>query len=234
VLALIEGTYGTGKTLLATWAALHSDVKVMANYEIKSPLYSPLSLPEVADSKEPLLAILDEAYIYLESRTSGKDVNIYMSYLLFQSRKRGVDFILTQQLNKTIDVRFREMADVRVLASKSDKGFSYDVFNANEDYLGNWEIPMALAETKIFPFYSTYQTINPGKDMAKELTLVEPSDVQATISKIISDLESEAPLKVWTKSTISDYCLEHLYPGSYADKVYARIKRMGNKETYKN
>jgi hypothetical protein len=225
MLVLIEGTYGSGKTLLATKAALSSDVPVLSNFKLNVPLYEPLDLSELADIKRKCLVILDEAYVYLESRTSGRDVNRYMSYMLFQSRKRGIDFILTEQLNTTIDVRYRDMTDLTIRAKRHGDDFTYSIYHPGEVYGGTWVLTKKLAE-KLFPLYDTTETVETPQDMGKELSMVDPANVQKVILKIIDDLENEGPLDTWSKPMIADYALEHRYPKKYVDLVYSRIKRV--------
>jgi len=241
MLVLVEGSYGSGKTLLCTHAATVYPGLVLSNYPLKLPNYRELSLPEVPSIDDQALIVLDEAYKYIRSRLSSSSaINNAMSDMLFQSRKMSKDFILTEQLNRTIDVNFRELADYVVRAYHLDEKtpndrFQYQLFQGgNEEFLGAFELTYAQAERHLFPLYDTLQKIETNKDMGKELILVEPKDTEKELKKVLAELEEESPLKSWTKPMIQDYCRQHMYPGKFADLIFARVKRIVTVESYKN
>jgi hypothetical protein len=241
MLTLIEVSYGSGKTLLATHTARLYPGLVLSNYPLKLPNYRELSLAEIPNIEEQALIILDEAYKYIRSRLSGSStINNAISDLLFQSRKMSKDFLLTEQLNRTIDVNFRELADFVIKAYHLDENlpterFQYHLFEgASGNYLGGWEMTRHYAEKNLFPLYDTYHKIQSNKDMGKELILVEPKDIQKELDKVLDELSNEAPLQVWTKPMIKDYCQEKLYPAKFGDMIYARIKRIVATQSYKS
>ena len=232
MLTLIEGSYGSGKTLLCTHAATHYPGLVLSNYPLKLPNYRELSLSDIPNIEDQALIILDEAYKYIRSRLSASSaINNAMSDLLFQSRKMSKDFLLTEQLNRTIDVNFRELADYIVKAYHLEPGtpndrFQYQLYTGGEtQLLGVFELSYKQAAKHLFPLYDTLKIIESNKDMGKELILVEPKDTEKEIRKVLDELENEVPLKYWTKPMVQDYCREHLYPGKFADLVMARLKR---------
>ncbi|MDD4972484.1 MAG: hypothetical protein PHT07_23890 [Paludibacter sp.] len=241
MLYLIEGSYGSGKTLLATRIAKYYPGLVLSNYPLLLPNYRELSLPDVPNIEEQALIILDEAYKYIRSRLSGSSaINNAMSDLLFQSRKISKDFVLTEQLNRTIDVNFRELADYIVQAYHLDEfrpteRFRYEVYDGHTgDRLGVYDMSLHWAKTYLYPLYDTLYKIETNKDMGKELILVEPKDMEKELSKILPELEEEIPLKAWTKPMIKDYCAQKLYPSKFADTIFARVKREVIRETYKS
>jgi len=241
MLYLIEGTYGSGKTLLATRIAKLYPGLVLSNYPLLLPNYRELSLPDVPNINEQALIILDEAYKYIRSRMSGSSsINNAISDLLFQSRKMDKDFLLTEQLNRTIDVNFRELADYLVKASHLDEGrpserFQYSLYEgATGHYIGTWDMSYSYVKKHLFPLYDTKQKIETNKDMGKELILVEPKDTEKELKKVLAELEEESPLKFWTKPMIQDYCRQRMYPGKFADLIFARVKRIVTVESYKN
>ena len=241
MLYLIEGTYGSGKTLLATRIAKLYPGLVLSNYPLLLPNYRELSLPDVPNINEQALIILDEAYKYIRSRMSGSSsINNAISDLLFQSRKMDKDFLLTEQLNRTIDVNFRELADYLVKASHLDEGqpserFQYSLYEgATGHYIGTWDMSYSYVKKHLFPLYDTKQKIETNKDMGKELILVDPKDIEKELNKIIPDLQEEAPLSAWNKGMIKDYCFQHMYPQKFADVIYARVKRQLAKDSYKS
>lgn len=228
---MIEGTYGTGKTLLATHIAKEVDklgIPIYSNYPLKLNNYHELVLSELPNLPGPVLVILDEAYVYLESRTSGRDVNRYMSYILMQSRKRQIDFVLTFQLNSMIDLRWTNLCDFAVesFRDNQNEAFVYDVKMQNGIPVGTYELPFDYAEKELFGLYDTFEVIDAPKDISQELTLVDPKDTEKALQGIIDALEKELPLDQWTKTMIDDYVFTKRMPNTYSQRAYARIQRI--------
>jgi len=168
-LTLIEGYMGSGKTLLTTDIALTSKVPVICNYKIKSNNVYPLELDELLHLTYPKCkVILDEAYTYLESRTSMNKLNLYMSYILFQSRKRGIDFIVTAQLADTIDSRFRDLCDIWIVAKQVKDGFLYAI--SDKQIIQFRKISFSSA-SKIWDKYDTTEVILPPQIQDLETTI---------------------------------------------------------------
>jgi hypothetical protein len=255
MLILVEATYGSGKTLLATNAALHEDCPVYANYELDIPNYNPLVFSEIMSIDGKALIIIDEAHMYINARRSGQPINVYLGQILFQSRKMDKDFILTDQLNRTVDVNFREMADFFIRCQRVDEfgnpvmrpdqndplgfndRFTYSLFSKDGSLLGRWEFDYNYAKKYLFPIYKTKELISAQKDINKELTLVDPVDTEKATNDIIDGIQDElpgVPLKEISKGIIEDYVLTHRYPKIYVNKVYSRLKSIILKQTYKN
>ena len=160
----IEGRYGSGKTLIATIMAVDSGKPIYANYPIKSDRYIPVT-PELLFEIDTGIIVLDEVYTWLESRTSGKPSSIYLSHILFQSRKRDMDFLITDQLLKTVDVRFRDMRDYDIRCKaipnyKNPVGFKYTIIDLIEKNFVRLFLPVEVAKEKgYFDLYDTYQKV---------------------------------------------------------------------------
>jgi hypothetical protein len=221
---IIFGDVGTGKTLLAAIMAIHDSRKVLANFEIKIDRWSMLEPQMLNDIHEPTLVIIDEAYSWLESRMSGNAINRYLSYCLFQSRKRQVDFVLTAQLLSTLDLRFKNMADVYIVAERNRKGFVYTVVYPGRR--GRKVLTMSLeTASKYWDKYDTMQLINPIDDELLYKVTPDKSSVLPTIDGAIEDLIKERPANEWTKGMVSDFCLDKMFPHSYVELIYNRLKR---------
>jgi hypothetical protein len=222
------GDVGSGKTLFTTGLALNETRQVLANYELKIPNYVKLKPEMLFDEKlPPSLVILDEAYAWLESRKSGTPMPIYMSYILFQSRKRFIDILMTDQLEGTIETRYRQMLNWRVECNEEKGlGFSYYFFKrARGGFLGPFRyfLPLQNAE-KIFPFYNTLEIIDP---MDKELIYKISEDKQETVDvvdSIVEEILSKFPLNAVKKAVIADYCLRNKHPHYLVELVFNRIK----------
>ncbi len=53
----------------------------------------------------------------------------------------------------------------------------------------------------------------------------QSSELLGELDNIIEDMTKEIPARIWTKSMVSDYCIEKSLPRSHVDRLYGRIKR---------
>jgi hypothetical protein len=224
-LTTIFGDVGSGKTLLAVILAMNDDRPIYANFKIDSPRYRPLE-PEMLATlgEEPCLVIIDEAYIWLESRLSGKDINRYMSYILFQSRKRLISFILTVQLLSTIDLRFKGLTDTYVLAQRTKLGFKYTMMYPGHRKRKKFTLSYIAAQ-RYFPMYDTMQKIDPIDDNMIYNVTRDKASLLPKLDLIIEEMLKEAPADRWSKGMIADYCLEQGHPFLFHDMLFNRLKR---------
>lgn len=222
-LICICGDVGTGKTTLATYLAKGANREVYANYTIRDERFHQLE-PHMLAEVEDAVVVIDEAYIWLEARTSSKDLNRFLSYILFQSRKKRIDIILTQQLFGTVDVRFREMADYVILATRDGRDFHYKVLKQSvtnpvvKDFVITYEDAL-----KIFPFYDTLEKIPFSNDLLGA-SVVDKESLRPEIDAIADDLLSRYDGRKITKAIIADICLAKRYPKQYVDLIYNNIK----------
>ena len=210
--------------------AVNSDRKFLySNYEIKDERYREL-LPEVLMDKalRDAIILLDEVYAWLESRTSGRDINRYMSYILFQARKKDIDFYMTEQLLSTVDLRYRDMIDFEVRCKaipnyKHPVSFRYRII----DILERKAYPMYLsieAASRYFHLYDSYQPISPIDDEMMVKISKNKTSIIEEVDNIVNTLLNEGFAKKITKAVIADYCLRNGYPKSYVDMAYNAFK----------
>lgn len=222
----IVGDVGTGKTVLATALAVRNDKAIISNYPIEDARYQPLVPSMLMNLSYPATVVLDEAYVYLESRVPGKELPRYLSYVLFQSRKRQLSFILTAQVFGSVDLRFRELSDFIIVADKHPRGFVYDIIK-NSPAKGYPRrrvlLPFPYAEKHLFQLYDTMQVIDPSADL-KYAAETDKSRLLPEIEDIAKDMLKRARGPI-TKAAIEDYCLEKGLPRAYRDMIYNRIKR---------
>ena len=221
MLGEVMGSLGSGKTLFLS--SLINEVspktKIYANYHIKCKNFTLVGVEDLENLKEGLL-LIDEAYLWLESRTSGSELNRYISYLIFQSRKRGFDVFASTQINTALDLRFRLITDVKILAIGLDKnkiGFKY-MFQG----WGNTKnilFPYEKAK-EIFKIYDTLEYPE------LEVTTYEPKRLNKVINEIIKSIKKDYPNLIFTKGIIEDILLEkEMFSTNLAEKVYNRLKK---------
>ncbi len=215
---------GSGKTLLATYFATKENRPVYANYNIDIPNFHELRPEMLSQMTEPALIILDEAYTWLESRKSMQNLSIYLSYILFQSRKRGLDFILTVQELGTIDVRFRNFTEYLIDAEKMNDGsFEYKVKRGISDKRPFKMILSAENAQEIYQYYDTMQMVNPIDDYMISDIAESPEVLNAKLDELAQIIMDMFDGKKITKAVVKDYCIREKIPAKYADLVYNRI-----------
>ena len=120
MLTTLEGVMGSGKSLTSValaWSDWLREQKVIANNHLKFP-YTHFDLSYFVEhiSDEHLAnctLLLDEAYLYLDARTSSAKLNKLFTYFVAQTRKRGVDMYICVHHIDTLDKRLRRAVDVR-------------------------------------------------------------------------------------------------------------------------
>jgi len=240
MLVHFTGDVGSGKTLFCTHIALHDKRPVYSNYKINLPNYNDLKPEMLSILTESSLVIIDEAYTWLESRLSGRNINLYLTYILFQSRKRNLDILITDQLVGTIDLRFRAMTNYEVQCEKINDsecetkenpegtiGFRYTIFKCERGIykyrIARFMMDYEFSKT-IFPFYDTTQIISSIDDSLLFNITKDKTSIIEDIDNVVDELFSKYPPKLITKGIVSDYCLENNRPKSYLDIIYNRVK----------
>jgi hypothetical protein len=198
--------------------------QILANYTLDLPRAKAVNPEDLVNINEPTLFLLDEAYAWLESRTSQKAVSRYLSYILFQSRKRELDIVLSMQLFSTIDVRFRNMTDLLILTDKTEKGFLYTFYKPATRIQARFLLPFENAQ-KYYGLYDTMEKVDPIDESMMVSVMSDKSRLLPKLDEIISEMEKESPLEEWSKGAVVDYCLEKHYPGQYPSLIFNRIKR---------
>jgi hypothetical protein len=228
VLTIISGNVGTGKTLLSTIFAAHTTKLVYANYEIKVKNYREFELDKfLANKYNNCMIILDEAYVYLESRIAMRNLNRVMSYLLFQSRKVGVDIILTAQLVSSLDVRYRDLCEYYITCEISKVGFNYKITSIARKITKRFSLLIAKCQ-HYFGIYDTLERINIVEDLSEVKDLITPKErkmqeAQDYARQIIVKADMEGISRI--THDVVDYYSQILNIPSYAQKlVYTCIK----------
>jgi hypothetical protein len=227
-LTALVGDLGAGKTLFLTNQAIEDDRPVYSNYEIKIDRYHALTPEMLVDIEGPALIIIDDAYDWLESRLSGRDINRYFSYVYFQSRKRGLEFMISIQLLSTIDLRYRDMITYLVLAEKiEDVGFQYTIVKntMRQQKAKVLFLPYENAE-ELFPMYNSWEympTID-AELMSKVIEATNPEGLNIEVANMAREIITKNPNKKITKGFVKDYLIQNKKPLNHTEHVYNRIQ----------
>jgi RecG-like helicase len=235
----INGDVGSGKTLLASKIAIENpNVPVRANYEIKIPNFKPLAVEDLLSLEATdtgTLVLIDEAYTWLESRVSMSKINRYMSYIVFQSRKRDLDIITTEQLRSSIDLRFKDMSNFTVFCFDRPKpktsvaDFKYRIIKGNK--FKNLVYPFKKAK-KLFELYDTKQVIMPPdiEELKADMIASNPTSLNKMVNDIVKDIKKCKPeifkkeVKEVTHDFVNDLLLQLGKPLQYESFVYIRLR----------
>jgi hypothetical protein len=245
----------SGKTLWATIVALtersyaiargFEPRPVYANYKIDIPNWHPLKPEKLFTIDKPTLVILDEAWAWLESRQSGTPIHLYMSYILFQSGKRGIDIILTDQIEGTIDTRYRQLLNYRVQCENLGEGIGFIYYFQRRTKGGFTEptvkfLPYEIAE-KVFPFYNTFEIINPIDESLLFKISDNKDDTVELVKGIVKEMLKKFPAGAWKLPMIENYCMKKKHPkylvkiihGEMRTKMAEQIYNKANRKSLK-
>lgn len=227
MLVSINGYLGSGKTLLLTnFAKMYAGkVPIYANYNLKIKGTELINLEDLENITYGLI-LIDEAYLWLESRESGSNKNKYMSRVIFQSRKRGLDIFTTQQLHGSIDLRYRMLEDLTIYA------FGLNAKQTAFDYVfagwGKYK-PVKLSMDQAKVLFDLYDTFEFPDTVA---SVYEPKKYNKMINKVLGGLRKkfgeENMLKIrFTQNMIKDFMMEKsIYDKVLSEGVHARLQRL--------
>lgn len=231
MLIIIWGDIGTGKTLFMTLMAMMEQEKpIYANYHLDCPNYRPLTPSAIERLSGSALVLMDEGYVWLESRISSSLSNRFWSHMVFQSRKRDLKIIVTCQMLSTIDVRYRTMADLYILAEKHPEGFAYTFYKPESNLsqsgvrkVARILIPFSLAE-QIYPHYDTFERVSAIDKFLVASVESDPAELNRIINDLAERFKSTIGESEITKYKVEDFCVAEGYPTKYAKMIYNRIK----------
>lgn len=167
----------------------------MSNYDLKFP-HEVFDIEKYKRSEySNCIILIDEGYVYLDSRTATSKQNRLTSYVLFQSRKKDVDIYISVQLIGTIDIRYRQMIDILIGCVRHVNCFEYSYYNLITNQESVKILPFSYAE-QYYKYYNTYEIIQDDK-MIKD---IQP---QAEKNQIIKDYAKLIIKKHKKKSKIS-------------------------------
>lgn len=205
----IYGLAGSGKSIIAVSNACYvpKEIPIYVNFNLRlknAQLIEPEEIFEVfeEDTKQPVKELItDEAYSWMESRGSGfNDINKMVSYMIFQSRKRGLNWKAIAQLRGTLDLRWRGMENRVVYCHERNLDTSG---NSTDDFKFSFikglhvvNLTMPYENSRQFwNLYDTNQTILPTdfQELRDKIKFKKHPD---KLNKYIDDVVTEIMKKV--------------------------------------
>ena len=187
------------------------------------PNYKQLTLFVLGDIPNNVNVFIDEGYTWLESRISGSKLNKLISYLLFQSGKRGLDIYITAQLFSTVDLRFREQSSLIIYCKKVKDNFYYTIHNRETGTYKQFIMTKEIAE-QYFPLYDTYEIIESAniKELKLEYIKDDPIALLLYVKKVADSIRNE--LDSITHDSVEFALITNGYPKSLKKYVYLYLK----------
>lgn len=164
------GRMGSGKTLSMVRNAYRyflAGYTIYSNIKLSFP-HKEYTLQELIDfanngiNLKKSLIMVDEAHIFLDSRSSGSKRNRIISYFLLQTRKKGCHLYYTTQRFHQIDKRLRDNSDVLITCkTKTDKyGEKYTLNNINIMLENSIKQKNEVYKSKdYYELYNTYEVV---------------------------------------------------------------------------
>lgn len=111
----IVGELGSGKTLTLTYLAWKNHIqkgrRIFSNYELYGVPHTRISDLSGFETMRNGFFAGDELWLWLDARTSSKQMNKVSSDILLKSRKRGLTLAFTAQHMSQLDARVRNVID---------------------------------------------------------------------------------------------------------------------------
>jgi len=208
-------------------------VPIYSNYPIYVDNYRELTMDELLNPSGPGVVILDEAYLYIESRTSGKGSNRIWSRILFQSRKDDRDIWIIAQLLSSVDVRFREMAEYIILCERLPgntrlplTGFRYTIARITNKGIKKNVKYKALHEVE--PFFHLYDTKYKVTEQDQELiaATADSADLYPAVNAEVKEILGKYDIWKISKGFCKDWCREKGLTMKHAEMIYEKIQRL--------
>jgi len=220
----VNGWLGTGKTLFLTLLAkLNEPNPTFANFNLDVKGVKVIDVPDLEEIDSGLI-LIDEAYLWFESRTSMSELNRYLSRMVFQSRKRGLDIFTSQQVHSSIDLRVRDLEDVTIHAmGLNERGTYFDYVFDGWGHVKTFRLPYRVAE-QLFGIFNTLEFPD------TQPSVFEPRKYNKVINNIVGRLRRKFGADKLddirlTKGVIKDFLLEKGLDTSMTEDVYSRLKR---------
>ena len=224
MLISILGSWGSGKTLFLTYLAKNFKRDIYSNFKLKLKNYKPLTVIGLLNLPNNIEVFLDEAYTWLESRVSSKALNRYLSYILFQSRKRTINIYITAQLFSSVDTRFRQQSSIIIFCKRIDDGFQYKILNRENNCINCLVLPFDKAK-QYYKYYDTYEIVEPFQKGKFEFQLLQSDtkklfEVSKKIAlKIVKDIKGNKP----THQNVKIALMSNGYTKDFETYVYAYL-----------
>jgi hypothetical protein len=227
----LSGPVGSGKTLFVVKGLKNSSLECYSNIKLEIPNYHHLRLIDMLDLPKGINVFIDEGYTILESRTSSKYTNLFLSYIVFQLRKTKRNIFVTVQEVSSIDIRYRRQWDYyiqceRINDSQLDSDlwdFKFVIYDKKKHSRSNWILSYKEA-MKVFPFFDTYEIVpvSAKSRITYELLKTEPDQLLMKSLELAKNVKKR--LKNVTVESVKFTLMTLGYDQIWYNSVYTILK----------
>lgn len=179
-LIVFDGLMGSGKTLamslLASYLYKKHDLIVYSNYSFYgSKEFSSFSdFLDIAKETKPVILLLDEGHIDLDSGDFSTNAAKYFSHLFFYFRKLNCRLFITTPIFTNINTRFRALCSILVSCSFCGDFFVFNIFDVQKNvFLKQIKIYKEHAFSYVTGIYDTNSIVSPIVFPANKLEFTE-------------------------------------------------------------
>lgn len=191
-LVVFDGLMGSGKTLamslLASYLHKKHDLIVYSNYSFynSKEFNSFYNFLDIAKETKPVLLLLDEGHIDLDSGDFSTNAAKYFSHLFFYFRKLNCRLFITTPIFSNINTRFRSLCSILVSCSFCGDFFVFNIFDVQRNiFLKQIKIYKEHAFSCVENVYDTNSIVTPVVFPSNKLEFTE------LLSSIRSQLEKK-------------------------------------------
>jgi hypothetical protein len=240
-----NGNPRTGKTLAVTFFVLlmaYSGKQCYGNYRINHPnchlidIYDLIVMMKAGrdnPNNSPLHNAVfygTEIYGWLESRLSSTShTGLLVTYFIFQSGKLGFDIIHDAQLIGTVDLRLRELTEIRFESEKTGEGFTYwllepSIKDENVRTGKKFLLPNEVAAL-FWNSYKSWEIIEPLQmdSLFFEMEKLSPARLNRAVNRQVQLLKASGYRGAKTKMAVENALLQLEEPLCFASYVACRL-----------
>lgn len=191
-LIVFDGLMGSGKTLamslLASYLHKKHDLIVYSNYSFygSKEFNSFYNFLDIAIETKPVLLLLDEGHIDLDSGDFSTNAAKYFSHLFFYFRKLNCRLFITTPIFNNINTRFRALCSFLVSCSFFSDFFIFNIFDVQRNiFLKQIKVYKEHAFSYVTGIYDTNSIVSPIVFPSNKLEFTE------LLSSIKSRLEEK-------------------------------------------
>lgn len=167
----IEGNIGSGKSVALTYFGLEEyfllKKPIFSNFHLKGNIpHKVISFEDLIDMAtrkvelKRAAILLDEAHIWIDSRTSASKLSRVFTYFVLQTGKQDINLYWASQRLSQVDLRLRQQTDIAVNVTKKNE--VYHVLNMVNTHTGA-EDKQTIYGPDVYPFYDTHEIIAMGR-----------------------------------------------------------------------
>lgn len=229
---ILVGNLGSGKTFIMTLLTYSDGRELWSNYKINNERYKQLDIIDLFDLPDNIILLLDEGYAWLESRASGNELNIYLSSILYHSRKTFTDIYITTPDFSTIDKRFRKLVNYIIFCKHRDNFLSDDFhflfYDVESHSFGTHTLLYSDAK-KYFSLYDTYEKIESHRKRKLEFKLLAkyPLRLKEYVLDLVEIVKDKINGKI-THPKVKDCLLMEGIDLAFEPTIYIRLKGIKN------